>query len=154
MKVVLIEDCKGIGKKGDIVEIKSGYAVNFLIPRKIAAVASDNVLAQAKKTAKQEEEQSLVAADEVIKIAQSVKNKVFQIKAKASSGGRLFGSVDKDEVLQVIMKKMKIADNSSISLDIVLSQPLRELGKYPLELVISCPTKTSTTDIVVNLIGE
>lgn len=100
MKVILKQDVKGHGKKGELVTVSDGYARNFLFPRGLAAEADAqamNELKNKEEAARFHEEQEKKAAKET---AQAVDGKVLKLTAKAGQGGRLFGSVTAKEVAE------------------------------------------------------
>ena len=100
MKVILTQDVKGHGKKGELVTVSDGYARNFLFPRGLAAEADAqamNELKNKEEAARFHEEQEKKAAKET---AQAVDGKVLKLTAKAGQGGRLFGSVTAKEVAE------------------------------------------------------
>ena len=105
MKVVLLEDVKGHGKKGELVNVSDGYARNFLLPRGLAAEAD----AQAMNDLKNREEAAKYHDDMEIKKAQDtadlLKGKTLKLTAKAGQGGRLFGSVTTKEVAEELKKQ-------------------------------------------------
>ena len=118
MKVVLKQDVKKLGKKGELVETSDGYARNFLFPRGLAAQA-DN---QAMNELKNADSSKQFKIDTEIKKANASKEKlegkVFEMKAKAGSNGRLFGSVTSKEISQEIKKQYNIiVDKRKVSLD-------------------------------------
>lgn len=100
MKVILKQDVKGHGKKGELVTVSDGYARNFLFPRGLAAEADAqamNELKNKEEAARFHEEQEKKAAE---KTAEAVNGKVLKLTAKAGQGGRLFGSVTAKEVAE------------------------------------------------------
>ena len=100
MKVILKQDVKGHGKKGELVTVSDGYARNFLFPRGLAAEADAqamNELKNKEEAARFHEEQEKKGAKET---AQAVDGKVLKLTAKAGQGGRLFGSVTAKEVAE------------------------------------------------------
>ena len=100
MKVILKQDVKGHGKKGELVTVSDGYARNFLFPRGLAAEADAQAMNEVKnkeEAARFHEEQEKKAAKET---AQAVDGKVLKLTAKAGQGGRLFGSVTAKEVAE------------------------------------------------------
>ena len=100
MKVILKQDVKGHGKKGELVTVSDGYARNFLFPRGLAAEADAqamNELKNKEEAARFHEEQEKKAAKET---AKAVDGKVLKLTAKAGQGGRLFGSVTAKEVAE------------------------------------------------------
>ena len=98
MKVYLLQDVKSKGKKGDIINVSDGYARNFLFPKKMAVEVNAKVLSE-KKTKDESlayhKEQELLAANE---IAERLKGKFVELKAKSGADGRLFGSITAKEI--------------------------------------------------------
>ena len=105
MKLILLQDVKGQGKKGDIIEASDGYARNFLMPRKLAAPATADVL-NAKKIADEAAARRMKLEKEAAqKLAEELKNMPVHIKAKSGAGGRLFGSVTAKEIAEEMAKQ-------------------------------------------------
>lgn len=118
MKVILLQDVKGTGKKGELVEVSDGYARNFLLPKKVAKKAT----AQAMSELKNAEESKAFKIEEDKKAANAAKavieEKSLNIKAKAGQGGRLFGSVTAKEIATELKKQFSLnVDKRKISLD-------------------------------------
>ena len=118
MKVVLKQDVRNLGKKGELVETSDGYARNFLFPRNIAAEADNKAMNELKNA----ESSKQFKIDTQIKQATASKNKlegqVFKMTAKAGSNGRLFGSVTSKEIAQEIKKQYAISvDKRKVTLD-------------------------------------
>ena len=105
MKVILLQDVKGTGKKGELANVSDGYARNFLLPRKLAREAD----AQAMNELKNAEQSSLhkiaVDTEEAQKNAKTLEGQVLEITAKAGQGGKLFGSVTSKEISGAIKEK-------------------------------------------------
>lgn len=130
MKVILQQDVKGQGKKGQMVEVSDGYARNFLLPRKLAVEANaDNVntmkLQEKAKKAKEAAEKAEAEA-----IAEKLKECVVKISAKAGTGGRLFGAVTSKEVSDGLKKQFGIDVNKS---KIVQDEPIKTFGTFQLK---------------------
>ena len=105
MKLILLQDVKGQGKKGDIIEASDGYARNFLMPRKLAAPATADVL-NAKKIADEAAARRMKLEKEAAqKLAEELKNMPVHIKAKSGAGGRLFGSVTAKEIAEEMQRQ-------------------------------------------------
>lgn len=105
MKVILLQDVKGQGKKGQLINVSDGYARNFLFPRKLAAEATADAMNTKKlqdEAAARRVEQEKQAARELQKKLQEIK---VEIKAKAGTGGRLFGSVTTKEISEELMRQ-------------------------------------------------
>ena len=104
MKVILLQDVKGQGKKGQLINVSDGYARNFLFPRKLAAEATADAMNTKKlqdEAAARRVEQEKQAARELQKKLQEIR----EIKAKAGTGGRLFGSVTTKEISEELMRQ-------------------------------------------------
>ncbi len=127
MKVILLQDVKGQGKKGQIVEVSDGYARNFLFPKKLADKATADALNTAKlkeQAKKDQEERDRIAAEETKVALQSV---VVRIQAKAGAGGKLFGSITSKEIAEELAKQQKMEiDKRKIELD----EPIKAYGSY------------------------
>ena len=127
MKVILQQDVKGHGKKGQMVEVSDGYARNFLLPRKLAVEATaENVntmkMQDKAKKAREAEEKAQAQA-----IAEQLKTFQVKIAAKAGQGGRLFGSVTSKEISEALKAQHKLDINKT---KIVLPDPIKGFGTF------------------------
>lgn len=125
MKVILLKDIKGTGKKGDIINASDGHARNYLIPRGLAKEATEGSLKEmehhnAAKAKRDAEE--LASAKE---LAERLEKIVIEFKAKAGDGGRLFGSITNKDISDQIKAKHNLDIDKK---KIVLDQPIRTLG--------------------------
>lgn len=130
MRVILLKDVKGQGKKGDVIDVSDSYARNYLIKGGYAEQATAvkiNDIAQKKAAADFHKAEELKAAKA---LAAELKGKIFSIKVKAGSGGRLFGSVTGADVSAALGEAGYPVDKKKI----MLSSPLREAGSYDVEL--------------------
>lgn len=119
MKVVLLQDVKGKGKKGELCNVSDGYARNFLFPKKLAVEADNTALNELKnreESAAHHKKEEIAAAKET---AAKLDGKTISITAKAGAGGKLFGSVTSKEIaaeikaklgIEIDRKKMNVAD--------------------------------------------
>ncbi|MEE1244176.1 MAG: 50S ribosomal protein L9 [Acutalibacteraceae bacterium] len=119
MKVILLQDVKGHGKKGELCNVSDGYARNFLFPKKLALQADNaalNELKNREQAAAHHKQEEINAAKET---AAKLNGKMVTIKAKAGSNGKLFGSVTSKEIaseiasslgIEIDRKKMSVAD--------------------------------------------
>ena len=127
MKVILLQDVKGQGKKGQLIEASDGYARNFLLPRKLAQEATaDNINTmkmndKALQEKRQKEREAAVALEKVLKAM------TLTVTAKGGGGGRLFGSVTNAEISDALMKQHKIDIDKR---KIVLKDPIKAAGTY------------------------
>ena len=145
MKVILQQDVKGQGKKGQLIEASDGYARNFLLPRKLAVAATAenlNTMQQQEKAKRAQEAAERAAA---LEIAEQLKGCMVKISAKAGSGGRLFGSVTSKEVSESLKAQfgMDIAKTK-----IVLPDPIKAFGTYQLKCKLGYEV-TGTVNVVV-----
>ncbi|MGL5633882.1 MAG: 50S ribosomal protein L9 [Sarcina sp.] len=130
MKVILLKDDKKLGKKGDIIEASDGYARNFLLPRKIAEIATDNNLhiLNAKKAIERKEKLAEIEAAQ--KLADELKDKVVKIETKSGEGGRLFGAITNKDVAGLIEKEFNIkVDKKKITMETI-----KVAGTYTVEI--------------------
>lgn len=130
MKVILQQDVKGQGKKGQMIDVSDGYARNFLLPKKLAVEASaDNVntmkLQEKARLAKLAEEKAQAQA-----IAEQLKELTVRIVAKGGNGGRLFGAVTTKEIADALKSQHKIDINKA---KLVQDEPIKSFGGYELK---------------------
>lgn len=130
MKVILQQDVKGQGKKGQMVEVAEGYARNFLLPKKLAVLATADAMNTMKlqEKAKKAEEARLKAEAEAI--AEKLKGAQVKIPARAGANGKLFGAVTGKEVSDALMAQygIEIAKQK-----IVMDEPIKAFGGYQLK---------------------
>jgi large subunit ribosomal protein L9 len=130
MKVILLADVKGVGKKGEVINASDGYARNFLFPRKLAQEATDanmNVLNLKKEAERRKKLAEIEAAQ---KLADELKGKAVKIAAKSGENGRLFGSITSKDVADALNAQYKLnIDKKKIVVDTI-----RTLGTYEVEV--------------------
>lgn len=127
MKVILLEDVKKIGKKGDIKEVKDGYAHNFLFAKKLAAPATKQNLLAAEREKEQQKEEEIRKKEEAQEIGKKLTDKEFVFGVKVGEKGRLFGSIATKEVAQEIENQYNIKlDKRKLTID----EPIKSLGTY------------------------
>ena len=127
MKVILQQDVKGQGKKGQMVEVSEGYGRNFLLPRKLAIPATADAIntMNLKEKAKKAEEARMKA--EAQEIAEKLKECTVKLTAKAGNGGRLFGAVTTKEISDGLQKQFGINIPKQ---KLVLDEPIKAFGTY------------------------
>lgn len=145
MKVILLADVKGQGKKNEVIEVSDGYGKNFLIPRKLAKLAD----AQSVNDAKTKENARLYRLETEKKDAQELAEKLKKItvtiKASCGGDGRLYGSVTAKDISE------RLAADYGITLDkrkLVVKDPIKAYGKYALEVRLY-PEVTGTLNLLV-----
>lgn len=131
MKVILLQDVKSLGKKGELVNAADGYARNFLLPKKLAKEAN----AQAMNEYRNAEDSKNFKIQTLIEQAQKDKNtldgKVLTVCAKAGSNGKLFGSITSKEVANHIKEKFGIDIDKR---KVVLSSDIKTYGEFSVEV--------------------
>ncbi|NLT94008.1 MAG: 50S ribosomal protein L9 [Clostridia bacterium] len=131
MKVILQEDIKGLGKKGEVVEVKEGYARNYLLPKKLAVEATQGNLKELDrqkqiKMAKAEKERQ-----EAEKLAEKINEVTLTLKAKCGENGKLFGAVTSKDIAENLLKAYNInIDKRKID----LSENIKSTGDYAIKV--------------------
>ncbi|MBE3101681.1 MAG: 50S ribosomal protein L9 [Firmicutes bacterium] len=133
MKVILLQDVKGQGNKGDIVNASDGYVRNFLFPNKLAIEANNQNLNELKNKQASESNRKNNELKEAKKLAESISKLEIAIKAKCGENGKLFGSVTNKEIADAIKSKYKLSIDKK---KIVLSEPIRSLGNFQLDVKV------------------
>ena len=130
MKVILQQDVKGQGKKGQMVEVSEGYARNFLLPRKLAIAATTdaiNTMNLKEKARKAEEARQKAEAEAT---AEKLKECMVKLTAKAGNGGRLFGAVTTKEISEGLKAQFSIDIPKQ---KLVLDEPIKAFGSYQIK---------------------
>ena len=127
MKVILKQDVRGQGKKGQLVEVSEGYARNFLLPRKLAVPATADAIntMNLKEKARRAEEARLKAQAE--EIAEKLKECQVRVTAKAGNGGRLFGAVTTKEISEALAQQHQLDVPKQ---KLVLDEPIKSFGTF------------------------
>lgn len=126
MKVILLQDVKGKGKKGQMLEVSDGYARNYMLPRKIAMEATADAVNTMRMNDKAAQERIAREKAEALETAKKLKEMTLVVTAKGGGAGRLFGSVTSQEIADALKAK-------GISLDkrkLVLDDPIKTVGTY------------------------
>ena len=127
MKVILMQDVKGQGKKGQLIDVSDGYARNFLLPKKLAQEATADNINTMKMNDKALQEKRQKEREEALALSKVLKEMTLVVTAKGGGAGRLFGSVTNAEIADALEK------NHKIKLDkrkIVLDDPIKNTGSY------------------------
>lgn len=147
MKVILKEDVKGSGKKGDLVTVSDGYARNFLLKKGLAVEATaQNINEKNAKDAALKHRQQ-VELEEAMETAKTLKDQTVTVTAKAGQGGRLFGSITSKEISEELKKQYGLDVNKS---KLVLPEPLKAFGSYE----VKCKLGYEITGTVYVLVVE
>jgi large subunit ribosomal protein L9 len=131
MKIILNKDIDNLGKKGDVKEVKSGYARNYLLPNNLASIATASAIKKASADMKKLDEKEAKTQDEVKEQADSLKDKNITIKAKAEKNGKLFGAISEKEISENIKKQAGIEVDPKI---IEISEPIKKVGEHKIKI--------------------
>ena len=127
MKVILNQDVKGLGKKGELVNTSDGYARNFLFPRKLAAEANSQAMTELQNRENSKKHKIAVETQEAKDAAAKIEGKIIKVTAKAGQGGRLFGSVTSKEIAAEMKNQFGIdIDRRKITVN-----DIKAFGTYP-----------------------
>ena len=130
MKVILKRDVKGLGREGDMKEVKNGYARNFLLPTGAAAIADKGAVANWERHRDQREERDRHARTEVEAVAERLSALTLTIPVKAGERGRLFGAVTSHQVADAIHREGIELDRHALH----LREPIKALGDYKIDV--------------------
>ena len=127
MKVILLQDVKGKGKKGQLLEVSDGYARNFMLPKKLAIEATADAINTKKMNDKATQERIAKEKAEALAISKQLRELTVTVTAKGGGAGKLFGSVTNAEIAEALAKQ------AGIKLDkrkIVLNDTIKNVGTY------------------------
>ena len=130
MKVVLLQDVKGLGKKGELVNTSDGYARNFLFPRKVAMEANSQAMSELKNRESSEKHRIDTEIANAKASAAKIEGKTVKITAKAGANGKLFGSVTSKDVAEAISKEFGL----KLDKRKVVVEDIKAFGTYPVEV--------------------
>ncbi len=130
MKVILLQDVKGKGKKGQMLEVSDGYARNYMLPRKIAIEATADAVNTMRMNDKAAAEKAAKERAEALEISKQLREMTLVVTARGGGAGRLFGSVTNQEIADALAAK------TGIRLDkrkIVIADPIKAVGTYTVQ---------------------
>ena len=145
MKVILLEDVKSLGKKGQLVEVNAGYARNFILPKKLGIEATSKNINDLKL---QKAHEDKVAAEQLAAakvLAEELKDKSVELKMKVGEGGRTFGAISTKEIAAAAKEQLGYElDKKKISVD----EPIKSLGVHNVKNKLH-PTVTAELKVKV-----
>lgn len=145
MKVILLKDVKGKGKKGQVVNVSDGYASNYLLPRGLAEAANDNNMHILNRKNELERKKKTAEIEEAQKLAEELKDKEIKIVTKAGENGKLFGAITNKDIAQEIKKNFKLdLDKKKIVMDTI-----KLAGTYEAELKLYAEISTKIKILVI-----
>ena len=126
MKVILLQDVKGKGKKGQMLEVSDGYARNFMLPKKLAIEATPDAINTMKMNDKATQERIAREKAEALDVSKKLRAMTLVVKAKGGGAGRLFGAVTNAEIASALEKQGVKLDKRKI----VLNETIKNVGTY------------------------
>lgn len=147
MKVMLLQDVKGQGKKDQIIEVSDGYARNFLLPKKLAILADAKAVNEAKNKEASVLHKIEVAKAEAKDIADKLSKVVVRINESAGNDNRLYGAVTSKDIAERLNKDHGIAIDKK---KITLSEPIKTFGTYKAEVKLYGAEITGTITVQVS----
>ena len=127
MKIILLEDVKKLGKKGDIVNVSDGYARNAIIPKKLGVEATPKTLNDLKLQKKHEAKVAQEQYEAAVALGKTIEEQKVIVKAKCGEGGRMFGTVSTKEIAAAAKEQIQLElDKKKMQ----LSDPIKALGTY------------------------
>lgn len=141
MKIVMLKDVKGVGKKHDIKTVADGFALNSLIPQGKAEVATDKALARISVVKNQEEAEKKIQADLLSKNIKSIHDAVVEVVVDANEKGHLFAGLHAAEIAPLVKSSTQIDVAPEF---IVLEKPIKEVGEHKIDVKVQGKSATFT----------
>ena len=126
MKIILMEDVAALGRRGEVREVATGYARNYLLPKKLALPATPGNLQNLENLKRQRERTEQKARDEAQATAERIGRLTFAVATRASEDGRLFGSVSAQDIVEYLGGQQIPVERRRV----VLEEPIKALGEY------------------------
>ncbi|HQA60256.1 MAG: 50S ribosomal protein L9 [Tepidanaerobacteraceae bacterium] len=134
MKVILLEDVKKLGKKGDLIEVADGYARNYLLPRNLAREATEGGIKQLKQEKAALENKKRKERQQAQALAAKLSEMTVTLKVKSGEQGKLFGSVTSKDISEALKEQHDIeVDRRKIE----LQEPIKSLGNYEVDIKLA-----------------
>jgi large subunit ribosomal protein L9 len=144
MRIIFLADIPRVGKRHDVKEVNDGYAMNFLLPRKLAVTATPKAVAELETRKKEIVIEREVQENLLLKNLEEIKSKTITIKSKANEHGHLFSAIHKKEIIEALRAQLHAEIGEEF---IILEKPIKEVGEH--EIPISIKGKKSSFKLVV-----
>ena len=148
MKLILLEDVKGVGKKGDVVNKNDGYALNFLIPKKLAVEATKSNINDIELKKKADERRKKEEYEEAKELGEKLKDKIVKVSVKAGENGKVFGSVTNKEITAALLQQTGIDIDKK---KITFNDPIKMVGRRTVKVKLHPKV---TVELTVEIAGE
>ena len=127
MEVILLQDVKSLGKKGEVVKVNDGYARNFILPKKLGVEKTDKAMHELKLQKAAEEKRQQEILEEAQALAKNIEAGSITLKIKAGEGGRTFGSVSTKEIAVAMKEQLKLEIDKK---KLQMADPIKNFGTY------------------------
>ena len=141
MKVILKEDVQNLGQQGDVVEVKSGYARNYLMPQKLAILFTKQQKKSIEEAQRVEERKLEREKDQLESVLKQVENLSLSLKMQSEEDSKLFGSVTKLDIVKLLEENGITVDKKYVD----LSSPIKTLGEHKVNIVFTEEMSASFT---------
>lgn len=148
MEVILLQDVKALGKKGEIVKVNDGYARNFILPKKLGLEANKQNLYDLKAKKDAEDKRQREILEEAKELAKRIENISIKVNIKAGEGGKTFGSVSTKEIAAAVKKQFGLELDKK---KLLLNDPIKNAGSYTVPIKLH-PQVTAEMKVMVNAI--
>ena len=146
-KLLLIEDVEDLGRSGDLVSVKPGYARNFLLPRGVAVIADKGTLRMQARLKEEREKQAIIDRQEAEKVASGINDVVLTKVVKVDQEGHMYGSVSAHDVADLLQAQNVVLEKRAIS----LKHPIKETGVHKITIKLK---EGVTATITLKVISE
>ncbi len=148
MKIILLKDIAKVGRKYDVKNISDGYALNMLIPKGLAVIATADVMKRIDLEKSRDEGEKKVRQDLLLKNLSELDGVTITLEEKANEKGHLFAGVHKLEIIPAIFKQTRLQINEE---NIILDKPIKEIGSHEIEVRAGNKSAKFTLDIKVKI---
>jgi len=145
MKVIFLEDVQGVAQAGDVKEVKNGFARNYLLPKKLASMATSNELQRAENLRKTAEQNRSVLEQEWRQLGENLEGTTLTIKMRSGETGRLYGSVTNAMIAEELTK---VSGRDIDRRGVTLEEPIREIGNHEVSVRLYTDVAVSVNVIV------
>ncbi len=147
MKILLLQDVKSHGKKGDIIEVNDGYAKNFLIKKKMAVQATNQIINETNQKKASEQRRLELEKQEAIKLAERLNGNTIVVEIACGENGKMFGSVTAKEISEALLKSGYDIDKKKVN----IKEPIKSYGVFNVEVKVYANV---TAKININVIKK
>lgn len=129
-QLLLLEDIDNLGRKGEVVQVKPGFARNYLVPQRKAVVVDKRTLRMQEKLKEERAKQAAVDKKESQALAEQLKDKTFEVKVKVDPDGHMYGSVSASDIAEILAKEGFVITKKNVK----LAHPIKKTGVHPITL--------------------